>query len=284
MEFERGIGSCGQCGGNSTLSSWALGHSIYSRIEEFGEGEGCMLIVDGELASSLEEVDKLQTQIAEYEEEMRDVRENIKELRKEVEESRAQISGVVCTKETAEHRLDMAKQEDQFHNSRIQRVEADNMEMSGKLENMRASLWQLEHEQRKGEPKLENDKHRTLELSQQVWRLGVNESKQNASEVELVRLREQVEQWTAARARFELGREEAIEHRRESDRRHGEEIAQLSERALFAKSARKAQSDLELHEDQMWQFRTGMSSTGSDCVQSDRSNVAQNSVAMSDAW
>ena len=122
--------------------------------------------------------------------------------------------------------------------------------------------------------------HRIQPLSQQAERLRVNESKHNASEVELVRLRTQVEQGTAALARIELEREEAIDSRRETDRRHGEEIAQLSERASFAKSARKEQSDLELHQDQMGRFRTSMSSTRSGCVQSERSNVAQNSVAM----
>ena len=54
----------------------------------------------------------------------------------------------------------------------------------------------------------------------------------------------------------------------------------MSERASFPESARKAQLDLELHYDQMWQFRTGMSYTGSGCVQSERSNVVKNSVAM----
>ena len=44
----------------------------YSRIEEFGEeAESRVLAVEGELESSLQEVDKLQAQIAEYEEEMR---------------------------------------------------------------------------------------------------------------------------------------------------------------------------------------------------------------------
>ena len=64
----------------------------------------------------------------------------MKELGKEVEEGRAQISGVVRRKETSEHRLDIAKQEVQFHSSRVQKMEADNMEMSGELENTCKSL------------------------------------------------------------------------------------------------------------------------------------------------
>ena len=65
----------------------------------------------------------------------------MKELREEVEEGRAQISGIVRSRETAEHRLDVAKQEDQFHSSRIQKMEADNMEMSREL-GTRARLWE----------------------------------------------------------------------------------------------------------------------------------------------
>ena len=151
---------------------------------------------------------------------MHEARENMKELRKEVEEARAQSSVVVRSKETAEHRLDMAKQEVQFQGSRIQKMKADNMEMSGELENMRTSLRQLELDLPKAETKLENDKHRIQELSQQVERLRVSESKHNASEVELVRLRTQVEQGRAAR-------EEAIEYRVETDRRHGKEVVRL---------------------------------------------------------
>ena len=72
------------------------------------------------------------------------------------------------------------------------------------------------------------------------------------------------EQGPASRARLELGREEAIEYRRETDRQHGEEIARLiTERASFAESARKGQSG------------------GSGRVQSEKSNVAKNLVAMS---
>ena len=91
------------------------GRSTYGRFEEFGEeAESRVLAAKVELESSLQEVDKLQAQIAEYEEEMREARENMKELRKEVEEARAQSSGVLRRKETAEHRLDMAKQEVQL--------------------------------------------------------------------------------------------------------------------------------------------------------------------------
>ena len=80
-------------------------------------------------------MDKLQTQIADYEEEMREARESMKELRKQVGEARAQCSADVRSKETAEHRLDTAKQEVQFQGSHIQKMDADNMEMSGELEN-----------------------------------------------------------------------------------------------------------------------------------------------------
>ena len=76
---------------------------------------------------------------------MREARENMKELRKEVEGGRAQISGVVRSKERAEYRLDMVKQEVQFHSSRIQKMNSGNMEMSGELENTLTSLRQLEH-------------------------------------------------------------------------------------------------------------------------------------------
>ena len=54
---------------------------------------------------------------------------------------------------------------------------------------------------------------------------------------------------TAARAQLELEREAAIGYRLETDRRHGEEAARLiAERASFAESARKGQSDLEIHQ------------------------------------
>ena len=68
-----------------------------------------MLVVEGELESSAQELDKLQTQIAEYEDEMREAWENMKELRKRVEEARAQSSANARSEEAAEHRLDMAK-------------------------------------------------------------------------------------------------------------------------------------------------------------------------------
>ena len=169
IEFERGIGSCGQCGGHITLASWATGRSIYSHTGEFGqEAESRVLTVQGELAISLQEIDKLQTQIAEYKEEMREARENMKALLKEVEEARAQTSGVVRSKETAEHRLDMAKEEVQFYSSDIQNMKADNMEVGGELKNTRTSLWELEHDLRKEETKLENDMHWIEELSHQV--------------------------------------------------------------------------------------------------------------------
>ena len=45
------------------------------------------------MEGSLQEVGKLQTQIAEYEKEMREAREKMKELGKEVEEARAKCSG-----------------------------------------------------------------------------------------------------------------------------------------------------------------------------------------------
>ena len=45
----------------------------------------------------------------------------MKEFRKEVQEARAQSSAVVRSKETAEHRLDMAKEEVQFQGNRIQK-------------------------------------------------------------------------------------------------------------------------------------------------------------------
>ena len=51
-----------------------------------------MLAVEGELESSAQEVDKLQTQIADYEEEMREAWESMKELRKQVGKARAQSS------------------------------------------------------------------------------------------------------------------------------------------------------------------------------------------------
>ena len=71
------------------------------------------------------------------------------------------------------------------------------------------------------------------------------------------------EQWIAERARLGLGREEAIEYRRESDLQNDEEIARLmAERASFAESARKRQSD------------------GSSRVKSERSNVAKNLTAI----
>ena len=71
---------------------------------------------------------------------------------------------------------------------------------------------------------------RTLRIQQpplQVKRLRVIESRHNASEVELVRLRTEVDQGTAARAQLELEREEAIEYRRDTNRRHGEEVPRL---------------------------------------------------------
>ena len=64
----------------------------------------------------------------------------MKELGKEIEERRAQSSGVLRRKETSEHRLDMAKQEVLFHSIRIQKMEANNMEISEELENTRTSL------------------------------------------------------------------------------------------------------------------------------------------------
>ena len=72
----------------------------------------------------------------------------MKELLKEVEKAGGQISAVVHSKETVEHRLGMAKQEVQFQNSRIQQMEADNTEMSGEVESTRTSLQQLEHDLR----------------------------------------------------------------------------------------------------------------------------------------
>ena len=53
---------------------------------------------------------------------MREARENMKELREKVEEAKAQSSAVLHSKETAEHRLDIAKQEVQHHISRIQKM------------------------------------------------------------------------------------------------------------------------------------------------------------------
>ena len=68
---------------------------------------------------------------------------------------------------------------------------------------------------------------------------------------------------TATKERLELERDEAMDYRCETNSRHGEEIARLmAERASFAESARKAQSDLEMHQGQMGRFQTGMGSTG----------------------
>ena len=80
-----------------------------------------MLAVESELESSLQELDDLQTRTTDYEEDMREARETMEELRKEVEEARAQSFAVVCSKGTAEHRLDMTNQEVQIQRCRIEK-------------------------------------------------------------------------------------------------------------------------------------------------------------------